>query len=331
MDHPQFWSKFFFILPYRQTALPTLDAWLQRSANTPIDINVIDLAETVVGTPQKERLRLYRTKLLSMLLRHLPRWKKLDVESTGTLFRVLQDIDFLLCQSLNEVRLCFEDCTPDIHRGVLHALERAPHLHSLNFAPNVSSHSSILLDNPSFGFLKQLKRLSVTENLTASKALEIMRRCPSAEWICARAVRVNREPIAMVSSETLRILDLTFGSEDREALAYLHLPNLRVFFVLCIHKGGYEMMRAISRFIAGDSGRSLQVLRVANPNIESVADLVREQAIRNIPIMEVYVKIPLYEDYQFERIVFGCFEQWKKIDSMFKKELRPDTRLRDIG
>ncbi len=170
------------------------------------------------------------------------------------------------------------------------------------------------------------------EQLPVSKVLETVCRCPSAEWICARVLAPTTELLVMVSSENLHILDLGFDSADCRALACLHLPNLKVLFVRFISQGENETMHAISKFASGISGCPLQVLRILHLGIGSVEGLVREQGVRKIPIMEIHVQIPLGDrDGEFERVVSGYFEQWKKIDSRFKKSLRYSTRWWSVG
>ncbi len=295
-----------------------------------IEIDIIDV-EITWGTPQAELLQQYRSKMLAVLLQHLPQWKTLDVEATYPLFSLIQDINFSLSPSLTEVRISLYNCPRDVHPKLLSALEKVPNLHSLDYGPSISN-PSIFLRNPPFVFLTRLKRLYMTEQIPVSGMLEIVRRCPSAEWICARVLTLTTEPLVTTSSKNLRILDLSFNSSDYGTLACLHLPNLKVLIVRCIYQGGSEIMHAISKFASGESGHPLQVLRVLNLGIGLVDGLICEQGIRQIPIMEIHVKIPHNDkDGEFERVVSGCFEQWKRIDIRFKRILRPSTRLWSVG
>ncbi len=332
LDHPQFWTQFYFFLPFQQIPLPTLEVWLQRSANMLIEIYISDVSLSL-DAEQQEFLRQYRPKMLSVLLQHLPQWKTLDIEATFPLLSMIQNIDFSSSPFLAEIGISFNSCPREIHQNVLLTLENVVNLHSLEYGPNITS-PSILLQNPPFGFLKRLKRLDMTEQIPVSEMLEIVRRCPSAEWICTRVMTLNTEPLITTSSENLRILDLSFSWADYGTLTRLHLPNLKVLFVHYIYTAGFDTMREISKFISGDSGRSLQVVRVVNLGIGPADRLFGEQSTRKIPIVEILVKIPAddRDKYdEFEQVVSGYFERWKEMDNRFKKTLRHDGRSWSVG
>lgn len=177
--------------------------------------------------------------------------------------------------------------------------------------------------------LKRLKKLITEEFLTIAETFEIVRQCPSAEWLGASVVPCDTNPTDMASSENLRILEFIFPSDHR-ILEHLHLPNLQVLVVHCIFEGGFEIMHAISRFIR-DSGRSLQVLRVVSLGIKQADLLFYERGVRKIPILEIHVGIPLDKYDEFEEIISEHLDRWKKMDSRFKKSLRPDNRAWTVG
>lgn len=332
MDCPQFWCKFFLHLPERQIPLPTLDAWLQRSANMTIEIDVFDDMEPIMNTPRYQSVQQYRTEMLSLLSHHLPRWKRLNVRLTNILTQMLLNIDFSSAQSLDNIGLSFFGGRADINRGLLVALERVPNFHSFEFRPPSTSDLSVLLGDPGFEFLRRLKRLEIPFDLFVEEMLDIVRRCCEVQWIRTVVKWMTGDPLSMASSEKLRILDITFHEVDHRTLAHLHVPNLKVLFVRCKDGGGYEVTEAISEFIVGNRRPSLQILRVVDVRVGPVDELVCNGGLRRIPIVEIHVEVPRYDtNDKFVSLLSESFDRWKECDNRFRKRLGDDKRSWSVG
>lgn len=317
LNNPQFWTKFYLDFKYRRRlVLSPLKAWLQRSANMPIDIFVDDLPRVYESFTKKERI--YRRRILQILLQHISRWRKLALRASCLVSNLVRDaVDFSRAEQLVEVSLCCECLMTEIPTAITLALEEAPALRSVRFCRNVVTLKA-LLEQPSFTIFGRLSRLDLPESLFHSVMFDVMRRCVCAEHISIGVVYNLTEPDIRVSLEKLCILELTFGSDDHNALTRLDLPNLKVLFISRTEEGGDSITHVVSGFIDGNSGRSLQVLKLENFSMDALdGGIVQAESLRRIPIFQVQIRSTTTAD-EVPLTLSEGFWRWKEIDSRFK-------------
>lgn len=333
VNYPQFWSKFYLDLgSCRRLVLSPLKAWLQRSANIPIEIYIADLGD--MGGPWTKKPRIYRRKILQLLLQHISRWKKLALRVRPIFgYMVHNDVDFSRAQRLEEVRLYFECGSMNFSLAISLALKEAPALRSVWFYP-CSFTMSALLNGSGTALIERLTRLDITCELSAPEMLETMHRCTSASHIgVGTSYDVRDRPKIRVSSEKLYILELTFQFEDYDTLTSLDLPNLKVLFIKCTREGEDGLASAVSGFIDGSSGNSLQVLKLENFSMNAVDSRIgHAEGLRRIPIFELQVQIrSTTTTNEPPAVLPEGLGHWKDINSRFKICMRSDINMWSVG
>lgn len=131
----------------------------------------------------------------------------------------------------------------------------------------------------------------------------------------------------MVTSESLKILELGLPPLDYGALAHLDLPNLKVLVVVCIPTGQPDLVQAVSEFVGSASRRSLVVLRMVRMNVYGLRNAARSKWLKTVPIMEIDIaNLPRSQMNMYRPILFECFDEWVAVESRLRKSFRYHSR-----
>lgn len=289
VEYPKLWSTFRLYPIHQQVSSSILNTWLQRSANLPISIYINSRRGCTRRGWWTTESQLYHQELMSLFSQHITRWKIFDVESTGTLLNMVEDLDFTSAHLLEEVSLDIIHTIPQAMLCAFFALKGAPNITSLKYASSTIVTLSFQKYPDALALFKRLGVVGIKDCISASRALDIIRICESAERIHIHATRGmdGLEPTITASSEKLSILELTISTDEAgDMLGHLHLPHLKVLSVRCLNTGGFELARVISKLVGDRSRHTLQVLALDNISFDALEDLVVVQGLSRIPIVQ---------------------------------------------
>lgn len=200
-----------------------------------------------------------------------------------------EDLDFTSAHLLEEVSLDIIHTIPQAMLCAFFALKGAPNITSLKYASSTIVTLSFQKYPDALALFKRLKVVGIKDCISASRALDIIRICESAERIHIHATRGmdGLEPTITASSKKLSILELTISTDEAgDMLGHLHLPHLKVLSVRCLNTGGFELARVISKLVGDRSRHTLQVLALDNISFDALEDLVVVQGLSRIPIVQ---------------------------------------------
>lgn len=292
----RFWSSFRFELPEFTIPFPVIVMWLERSADAPLEITLLE------AHPTSDHY--YLTEVFDILALHIHRWRYLDVSMISPSLTVLfQSLPLSTADLLEDLRLVVGVGGLDDYERVLLNVKRIPNLRSFKYCTGSPPLPFSLTTHPP-PWLNKLASIHIKCNLTTGDILELMRHCTSATRI---AIEMERSRSSRVSTPTsidgasialnnLCILDITLDEDTYPALRCLNLPSLRI---LRFTKGWTSRPINTSLLLdfISNSASSTEILRIRGDGLSfsHLATFLLHPRVSRIPI--VTASIVNYQDF----------------------------------